>query len=233
VLVAETYVQGPRAAGEIVAAIGALCEHPDVDVVVLTRGGGSFEDLLPFSDERVVRAVAECTVPVVSAVGHEQDTPLCDLAADVRASTPTAAGKLVVPELTELFGGLDRARGTLARSVRRSLDQDRQRLTRSVERLRARPRIALEREGQRLERTRERLRLAPALAVERKRAALENSAAKLVALSPVQTLERGYAIVRTDSGDVVSAAADVSPGAHVDVTLADGGFGARVEEVTP
>jgi exodeoxyribonuclease VII large subunit len=233
VLVAETYVQGPRAAAEIVAAIGALCEHPDVDVVVLTRGGGSFEDLLPFSDERVVRAVAECPVPVVSAVGHEQDTPLCDLAADVRASTPTAAGKLVVPELTELFGRLDRARGALARSVRRSLDQDRQRLTRSVERLRARPRSALEREGQRLERTHERLRLAPALAVERKRAALENSAAKLVALSPVQTLKRGYAIVRTDSGDVVAAAEDVSTGAHVDVTLAEGGFGARVEEVAP
>ena len=233
VLVAETYVQGPRAAAEIVAAIGALCEHPDVDVVVLTRGGGSFEDLLPFSDERVVRAVAECPVPVVSAVGHEQDTPLCDLAADVRASTPTAAGKLVVPELAELFGRLDRARGALARNVRRSLDRDRLRLTRSVERLRARPRIALERERQRLERTRERLRLAPALAVERKRAALEKSAGKLVALSPVQTLERGYAIVRTDSGDVVASSADVSAGARVDVTLADGGFGARVEEVTP
>jgi exodeoxyribonuclease VII large subunit len=233
VLVAETYVQGPRAAGEIVAAIGALCAHPDIDVVVLTRGGGSFEDLLPFSDERVVRAVSECPVPVVSAVGHEQDTPLCDLAADVRASTPTAAGKLVVPELTELLGRLDRARGALGRNVRRSLDQDRQRLTRSVERLRARPRAALEREGQRLERTHERLRLAPALAVERKRAALENSAAKLVSLSPVQTLERGYAIVRTDSGDVVASSSNVVAGGRVDVTLADGGFGARVEEVTP
>ena len=231
VLVAETYVQGPRAAAEIVAAIGALCEHDDVDVVILTRGGGSFEDLLPFSDERVVRAVAECPVPVVSAVGHEQDTPLCDLAADVRASTPTAAGKLVVPELAELFGRLDRARGALARNVRRSLDRDQQRLTRSVERLRARPRMALEREGQRLEHTRERLRQAPALAVERKRAALEKRAAKLVTLSPVQTLERGYAIVRTDSGDVVASSSDVSAGTHVDVTVADGGFGARVEEV--
>jgi exodeoxyribonuclease VII large subunit len=232
VLVAETYVQGPRAAAEIVAAIGALCEHPDVDVVILTRGGGSFEDLLPFSDERVVRAVAECPVPVVSAVGHEQDTPLCDLAADVRASTPTAAGKLVVPELTELFGRLDRARGALARNVRRTLDRDRLQLTRSAERLRARPRIALEREGQRLEHTRARLRQAPALAVERKRAVLERSAAKLAALSPVQTLERGYAIVRTDSGDVVASTSDVSTGAHVDVTVADGGFGARVEEIT-
>jgi exodeoxyribonuclease VII large subunit len=233
VLVAETYVQGPRAAAEIVAAIGALCERPDVDVVVLTRGGGSFEDLLPFSDERVVRAVADCPVPVVSAVGHEQDTPLCDLAADVRASTPTAAGKLVVPELAELSGRLDRARGALARNVRRSLEQDRQRLTRSVERLRARPRLALERERQMLERARERLRLAPALAVERKRAALEQSAAKLAALSPVQTLQRGYAIVRTDSGDVVRSTSDVAVAAHVDVTLADGGFGARVEEVSP
>ena len=233
VLVAETYVQGPRAAAEIVAAIGALCEQPGVDVIVLTRGGGSFEDLLPFSDERVVRAVANCPVPVVSAVGHEQDTPLCDLAADVRASTPTAAGKLVVPELSELYGRLDRARGALARNVRRSLEHDRQRLARSAERLRAGPRMAVQREGLRLERTRERLRLAPALAVERKRAALENSAGKLSALSPVKTLRRGYAIVRTDSGGVVGSRDDISPGAHVDVTLANGGFGARVEEVTP
>jgi exodeoxyribonuclease VII large subunit len=233
VLVAETYVQGPRAAAEIVAAIGALCAEPDVDVLVLTRGGGSFDDLLPFSDERVVRAVAACPVPVVSAVGHEQDTPLCDLAADVRASTPTAAGKLVVPELTELFGRLDRAREALARSVRRTLERDRQQLERSAERLRAGPRVAVGRESLRLERTRERLRLAPALAVERKRAVLENSAAKLATLSPVQTLRRGYAIVRTESGAVVGATGDVSPGARVDVTLAEGGFGARVEEVTP
>jgi exodeoxyribonuclease VII large subunit len=233
VLVAETYVQGPRAAAEIVAAIRELGEEPAVDVIVLTRGGGSFEDLLPFSDERVVRAVADCPVPVVSAVGHEQDTPLCDLAADVRASTPTAAGKLVVPELTELSGRLDRDREALARSVRRSLERDRQQLARSAERLRAGPRVALERGRLRLERARERLRLAPALAVERKRAVLENSAAKLAALSPLQTLRRGYAIVRTDSGGVVASTGDVSTGAHVDVTLADGGFGARVEEVTP
>lgn len=231
VLVAETYVQGPRAAAEIVAAIGALCEQPDVDIVVLTRGGGSFEDLLPFSDERVVRAVADCPVPVVSAVGHEQDTPLCDLAADVRASTPTAAGKLVVPELTELLGRLDHARGALARNVRRSLERDRQHLARAAERLRAWPRIALEREGLRLDRTHERLRLAPTLVVERKRAALEKSAAKLVSLSPVQTLGRGYAIVRTESGDVISSTEGVSPGARVAVTVADGEFGALVEEV--
>jgi len=232
VLVAETYVQGPRAAAEIVAAIGSLGAEQDVDVVVLTRGGGSFEDLLPFSDERVVRAVADCPVPVVSAVGHEQDTPLCDLAADVRASTPTAAGKLVVPEFAVLSDRLDRARDTLARAVRRSLDRERTRLTRSAERLRAGPRVAVEREALRLARAHERMRLAPVLAVERKRAALENTAAKLAALSPLQTLERGYAIVRTGSGEVVSSTGGVSTGARVDVTLADGSFGARVEEVS-
>ena len=113
ILVAETYVQGPRAALGIVDALRALAEQPDVDVIVLTRGGGSFEDLLPFSDERLVRAVAASPVPVVSAVGHEQDTPLCDLAADVRASTPTMAGRLVVPELSIVSGGLDRAREAL------------------------------------------------------------------------------------------------------------------------
>ena len=158
VLVAETYVQGPRAAAEIVAAIEALCEEPDVDVIVVTRGGGSFEDLLPFSDERVVRAVAACRVPVVSAVGHEQDTPLCDLAADVRASTPTAAGKLVVPDLATVSGNLDRARESLARCVQRVLERDRERLTRTASRLRAAPRLGLERDSLRLVRTHERLR---------------------------------------------------------------------------
>jgi exodeoxyribonuclease VII large subunit len=232
VLVAETYVQGPHAALGIVAALRALCEQPDVDVIVLTRGGGSFEDLLPFSDERLVRAVAACSVPIVSAVGHEQDTPLCDLAADVRASTPTMAGKLVVPELTELSGTLDRARESLARCARRTVARDGQRLERSAERLRAAPRRALEREGGRVERARERLRRAPALVVERKRAALEGTAGRLVALSPKATLGRGYAIVRTDSR-VVASAAEVAPGARVEVELAEGGFGARVEDVRP
>src|SRR5216684_1090158 len=118
VLVAETYVQGPRAAPAIATAIHDLCER-GIDVLILARGGGSFEDLLPFSDERVVRAIADCPVPVVSAVGHEQDTPLCDLAADVRASTPTSAARLVVPDLDELVAGLDRSRERLGASVRR------------------------------------------------------------------------------------------------------------------
>jgi exodeoxyribonuclease VII large subunit len=208
VLVAETYVQGPRAALEVVAALRTLCEQPGIDVIVLARGGGSFEDLLPFSDERLVRAVATCPVPVVSAVGHEQDTPLCDLAADVRASTPTMAGRLVVPDLGELLQRLDRARGSLRRGVRRTLERD----------------------VQRVERAHERLRRAPALLVERKRARVEALAGKLGTLSPKATLRRGYAIVRNEAG-VVSSRGDIDTGARVDVELADGGFGARVEEV--
>jgi exodeoxyribonuclease VII large subunit len=204
VLVVETYVQGPRAALGIVDALNALCVRDDIDVVILARGGGSFEDLLPFSDERLVRAVAACRVPVVSAVGHEQDTPLCDFAADVRASTPTAAGKLVVPDLAELLQRLERARTGLARGVRRTLDRD----------------------VQTLERAHERLRRAPALLVERKQARLEAARGKLVTLSPKATLRRGYAIVRRD-GTVVARAA---VGERVDVELAEGGFGARVED---
>jgi len=253
VLVAETLVQGPRAAAGIIDALRALCASDGVDVIVLTRGGGSFEDLLPFSDERLVRAVAACPVPVVSAVGHEQDTPLCDLAADVRASTPTMAGKLVVPELSQLFGKLDHTRAALARCVARTLERDAARLEhartamarcvertlerdalqleRNAERLRAAPRRALERERERVERAHERLRAAPALAVERKRAVLESAAGRLRVLSPLRTLERGYAIVRTTGHVVVKDASALDIDETVDVRVASGSFAARVTEV--
>jgi exodeoxyribonuclease VII large subunit len=144
---------------------------------------------------------------VVSAVGHEQDTPLCDLAADVRASTPSVAGRLVVPDLAQLQERLDRSRAGLERGARRSL----------------------ERERQRLDRAHERLGRAPRLLVERGRARLEHSAGRLRALSPKATLERGYAIVRSEEGIVRSGAA-VEPGERVEVELAEGGFGARVED---
>jgi exodeoxyribonuclease VII large subunit len=207
-LVAETLVQGPRAAAGICEALETMARQPGIDVIVLTRGGGSFDDLLPFSDERVVRAVASCPVPVVSAVGHEQDTPLCDLAADVRASTPTAAGKLVVPDLEALRAELLRARSSLERSVRRSTERERERLLRV--------RRSLER-GTRT-------------TVERRRAALERAEGRLTALSPRATLERGYAIVRGDDG-IVRDGTSLAQGAKVEVELARGGFGARVEDV--
>ena len=207
VVVAETYVQGPRAAREMIAALRELSEIDGVDVIVLARGGGSFEDLLPFSDEALVRAVAACPVPVVSAVGHEQDTPLCDLAADDRASTPTAAGRLVVPDRDELTTRLATLRAGLERGTRRALERDRDRI----------------------ERSHERLRRAPLLAVERKRATLEATAGRLRTLSPRATLGRGYAIVR--AGDaIVRTSSQVASGDRVDVEVGEGAFAARVEE---
>jgi exodeoxyribonuclease VII large subunit len=232
VLVAETLVQGPRAALGIVDALQALEREAGVDVIVLARGGGSFEDLLPFSDERVVRAVAGCGVPVVSAVGHEQDMPLCDLAADVRASTPTAAGKLVVPDAQELRRELQRAHASLERSVRHSLERERDRLRRSRASLERGARRALERDAHRVSSLRERLRRGPALLVERRRNAVERAGARLAALSPRGTLERGYAIVRANDG-IVRSTAGLDAGQHVDVELAEGVFGARVEEIRP
>ena len=146
VVVAETYVQGPKAASAIVEAIAALCEIDDVDVIVLARGGGSFEDLLPFSDERLVRAVAGCRVPIVSAVGHEQDTPLTDLAADVRASTPSVAARLVVPDADELRERLEQTRGRLHRAPLLTVERKRARLDATHGRLRAlAPKATLER----------------------------------------------------------------------------------------
>jgi exodeoxyribonuclease VII large subunit len=207
VLVAETYVQGPRAAAAIADALSVVCSEPEVDVVIVARGGGSFEDLLPFSDERLVRAIVDCPVPVVSAVGHEQDTPLADLAADVRASTPSVAGRLVVPDLGELLERLAGARGGLERGARR----------------------LCERERERLGLLHERLRRAPQLDLERLRGKLDALAGRLAALSPRATLERGYAIVRADE-EIVRTAASVAPNDEVAVELGRGSFDARVEE---
>jgi exodeoxyribonuclease VII large subunit len=205
VLVAETYVQGPRAAPAIVTALADLADR-GADVIVLARGGGSFEDLLPFSDERVVRAVATCAVPVVSAVGHEQDTPLCDLAADVRASTPTAAARLVVPDLRELRERIERTRAALHAGTRRTA----------------------ERHAQRLEQARDRLRRAPLLAIERRHARLDTTQARLATLSPLATLERGYAIVHLGE-EIVRSPEQVTAGDTLEIRVAAGTFGARAE----
>jgi exodeoxyribonuclease VII large subunit len=210
VLVAETLVQGPKAAAALAGTIHAAATEPDVDVLVLARGGGSFEDLLAFSDERVVRAVGACPVPVVSAVGHEQDTPLCDLAADARASTPSAAARLVVPDEEELRARLEALRAALEREMTRALARARERHDHDAARL-AR---------------------APAVLLERKRAGIDALAGRLRALSPDATLSRGYAIVRTESG-IARRSADLREGARVDVELAEGGFGARGEDVRP
>jgi len=210
IVLVQTRVQGAGAAQRIAAALTRVATHPAVDVVIVARGGGSFDDLLPFSDERVVREFAACPVPVVSAVGHEQDMPLCDLAADVRASTPTAAARLVVPDLVELRAGLGRLRGLLDASLGRTLDRD----------------------SERLDRSRERLRAAPLLLLERRRVALDHAAARLQTLSPRATLARGYAVVRSQ-GIALRDAALTAHGTPLEIELATGALTATVEEVRP
>ena len=208
VVVCETRVQGKGAPEAIVGALAALTDHPEVDVVVLSRGGGSVEDLLPFSDEAVVRAVAAARVPIVSAVGHEQDTPLCDLAADARAATPTAAAALVVPDAVELETALAATRRRLRIGLQSQLERSRSRLERQGERLHSSPRLLL----------------------ERRRSAIDHAGARLQALSPLATLARGYAIVRSGAG-AVRDAATVQAGDALDVQLARGSLSARVEDV--
>ena len=208
VVICETRVQGKGAPEAIVGALAALTEHPEVDVVVLSRGGGSVEDLLPFSDEAVVRAVAASCIPIVSAVGHEQDTPLCDLAADARAATPTAAAALVVPDAVELATALAATRRRLRTGLQAQLERSRSRLERQGERLHSAPRLLL----------------------ERRRSAIDHAGARLQALSPLATLARGYAIVRSGAG-AVRDAATVQSGDALDVELATGSLTARVEDV--
>jgi exodeoxyribonuclease VII large subunit len=157
-----------------------------------------------------VRAVAACEVPVVSAVGHEQDTPLCDLAADARAATPTAAATLVVPDARELRAGLDETRRRLSVAVSGRL----------------------ERTSRELDASEQRLRAASRLAIERHRTSLDHLGARLQSLSPHATLARGYAIVRA-GGTALREAAAVSVGQELDVELASGSLGARVEDVRP
>ena len=204
--------------------------EPGIDVVVLTRGGGSFDDLLPFSDERVVRAVASCPVPGVSAVGHEQDTPLLRPRRRRTRVDTDGRRKLVVPDLEALRGELLRAGGSLERCVRRTIEREREGLERTRSALERGARRTLERDTQRLTTLGERLRRGPALLVERRRSAVERAGARLAALSPRATLGRGYAIVR--AGDrVLLSAAGLTDGERVEVELAEGAFGARVEDV--
>jgi exodeoxyribonuclease VII large subunit len=229
--VAEAYVQGPRAPQAIADALRAVC-RAGVDVIVLARGGGSFDDLLPFSDEGVVRAVADCPVPVVSAVGHEQDAPLCDLAADVRASTPTAAAGLVVPDLAELQASLLALQTRANRARRARLEHARSSLEDMHRRLGRAPASSLERKTAVLAESRRRLRDGRDRLLERRASEIHALAGRLRALAPMATLSRGYAIARL-RGHVISDTSSLTIGDRVDVELARGRFGARVDDVDP
>ncbi|OZM83809.1 exodeoxyribonuclease VII large subunit [Pseudonocardia sp. MH-G8] len=228
-------VQGALAVPQILDALGALDRDPDVDVIVLARGGGSVEDLLPFSDETLCRAVADCRTPVVSAIGHEPDTPLVDHVADVRCSTPTEAGRRLVPDLAEetarIAGLRDRARRALSGWV----DREERLLTA----LRGRPVLAdplraLDARAVEVERLRGAVRSCLVRGLDRRGHDLEHVRARLSTLGPAATLARGYAIVQRDTGDdplpVLRSAAEVGPGDRLRIRVADGAVAASVGE---
>jgi exodeoxyribonuclease VII large subunit len=229
-LLFETTVQGPRAPLAISGGLQTLAAEADIDVIVLTRGGGSFEDLLPFSDERVVRAVAESPVPVVSAVGHEDDHPLCDLAADTRAATPTAAAALVVPDAATLLGELGGARASVRWHAVASVRDKRERIERERRLFLRAPVTGLVAARGRLSSLRQVADGQLRGTLGRRRDALGALSDRLRALSPAATLERGYALVRRD-GHVLTDAGAVPVGAKIDVTLARGSLVAGVETV--
>jgi exodeoxyribonuclease VII large subunit len=217
-------VQGIYAVQEVVAAIGRLDRDREVDVIVVARGGGSVEDLLPFSDETMVRAVAACVTPVVSAIGHEQDSPLVDLVADVRASTPTDAARRVVPDVRQEAAGLARATAALRRSISALVDRESSRLAATRSRpVLADPLAGLVAPRERdLAQLRDRARRSLAHRLDRASDELGHTAARVRALSPAATLSRGYAVVQRADGQVVRDPDDVPAGARLRVRLAGG-----------
>jgi exodeoxyribonuclease VII large subunit len=222
-------VQGPTAVPQMIDALAALDRDQDVDVIIMARGGGSTEDLLPFSDEALCRAVSACRTPVVSAVGHETDTPLVDHVADVRASTPTDAAKRVVPDLADEIRLIGLARQRLDRCVTHLLDREQHRLDAVRSRpAMARPESMFEQRGVDVAALRDRATRGLTHRVDRAVAELGQTVARLRALSPEATLRRGYAIVQRADGAVVRAPAEAPEGATLRIRVAGGRLAAVV-----
>lgn len=228
----EVAVQGDLAVKQVPKAVAELDALPEVDVIVVARGGGSLEDLLPFSTEELVRAVAGCRTPTVSAIGHEVDNPVLDFVADVRAYTPTDAGRRVVPEVAGERAALEQARDRMRRQVVHLVSSERQKLADVASRpCLADPGERIVGERQNVELTLGRLRSAVGRGLDRDRLAVATLAAKVQALSPHSTLARGYAVVE-GAGGVVSSADGMSVGDHVRVRVCDGYFDADVTSAT-
>ncbi len=227
-------VQGRDSARQVIEAVQVLDRDPAVDVIIVSRGGGALEDLLPFSDEGLVRAVAACTTPVVSAIGHEEDTPLIDLVADLRASTPTDAAKRVVPDVVEETQKVTAARDR-GRFVLRGLIEREEQGLRTV---RSRPVVAephrmFDQLGEQVSGLVERSRRTVGHLLDRAADDLDHRLARVRTLSPLATLQRGYAVVQTTDGHVVTSTAALAPGTQLDTRLADGRVVSTVDETHP
>jgi exodeoxyribonuclease VII large subunit len=225
--VRNTAVQGPNAVAQIVEALRDLDQDSDVDVIVLARGGGSVEDLLPFSDETLCRAIAACRTPVISAVGHEPDNPLCDLVADLRAATPTDAAKKVVPDTAAELQRLDDLRRRSAQALRNWVSREQ----RALAQLRSRPVLAeplkaLDSRTEEVHRARSTVRrdISRLVAAESER--VGHLAARLATLGPAATLARGYAVVQTVPAaapmELLRSVDDAPRGTRLRVRVADG-----------
>ena len=231
----NTAVQGPNAVAQIVEALGELDRDGDVDVIVLARGGGSVEDLLPFSDETLCRAIAACRTPVISAVGHEPDNPLCDLVADVRAATPTDAAKKVVPDTAAEQRLLDELRRRSAQALRNWVLREQ----RALAQLRSRPVLAdplkmVTTRADDVHRARSAIRRDITRLITAETDRVGHLSARLATLGPAATLARGYAVVQTVSAAgqptaVLRSIQDAPAGTNLRVRVADGAIAATSE----
>jgi exodeoxyribonuclease VII large subunit len=230
IIVVGAQVQGVDAPVEIVRAFSRAALIPKLDCVLLARGGGSREDLVPFDDETVVRAVRSCPVPVVTGVGHEVDTTLCDMAADLRASTPSAAAELVFPDRIELGQELIDIRDNMERCVKRRVSEIRDRLRHASGLAASRARLFLRSSSASLVASSNRLRSTMDMKTATARGELNVRAASLSALSPLAVMARGFAICEMD-GKRVRSAGVLSEGDCVEVRFSDGGIEAKVAKI--
>ncbi|WP_406093048.1 exodeoxyribonuclease VII large subunit [Streptomyces sp. NBC_01013] len=230
--VRNTAVQGVHAVNQVVRAVKELDAVDEVDVIVVARGGGSVEDLLPFSDEELIRTVAACRTPVVSAIGHEPDSPLLDLVADVRASTPTDAAKKVVPDVGEELDRVQQLRDRALRTVRGLLDREERGLAHALGRpSMEHPQRMVDERASEVDALIGRGRRVLGHLLDRADSELAHTRARVLALSPAATLERGYAVLQRADGHVVRDPADAgSPGEALRARVSGGEFVVRVAE---
>jgi exodeoxyribonuclease VII large subunit len=226
----EVAVQGSAAVVEVSQALAELEADPDVDVIIITRGGGSFEDLLPFSDESLVRLAGSCLTPIVSAIGHEKDSPLLDLVADYRASTPTDAAKRVVPDIAQEIADIELIRQRLLRKVTHLLDFE----VSTISHLTARPvmkdpMVIVTSRLDQISTARDRAARTMASLIDSEKRELKQVRAHLRSLSPQSTLDRGYAVATLSDGRIARKAKDVELGAPLHIRLAKGSLEATVE----
>ena len=219
----EVTVQGAAAVTEVSAALRELEANKDVEVIIITRGGGSFEDLLPFSDEGLVRLAASCETPIVSAIGHEKDSPLLDLVADYRASTPTDAAKRVVPDIAEEIQMISAMRDRARRTVLNRLDLESTRITSLKNRpVMKDPHVLITSRAEIIAGLRDRSNRSFGASLKLAKEELKQIKARVRALSPQSTLDRGYSVVQLADGQIVTDPKKLKAGDELRLRLAKG-----------